>query len=144
MKKILLVLMAFFVISVGYASAYPTVVTGTVYDSSMNPVSGASVTVVCEHNGTNSTQYTSSIMDGTYIAQFYNSPTIECGYGDQVWVSAEYNSMTGTATGYTCDVESQCPIPVALVDVQIPEFGVVAAGLALIGAIAIFAIRRKN
>ncbi|MEM4710894.1 MAG: hypothetical protein QXL18_03040 [Candidatus Woesearchaeota archaeon] len=142
MKNILITILGL-VLLAGFVSAYPTVVTGTVYDSSSNPVVGASVTVVCEHSGVNSTQYTTSVVGGTYIAQFFNYPTVECDYGDQVWVTATYNDLTGSATGNACSEETNCPIPVALVDVTIPEFGVIAAGLALIGAIAIFAIRRK-
>ncbi|MEM4710893.1 MAG: carboxypeptidase-like regulatory domain-containing protein [Candidatus Woesearchaeota archaeon] len=134
MKAIAII--AMFFLMLGFVNAAPTtMVYGQVTDSSNNPVSGASVSVDCNGNILN----TVTDASGMYYV-FY--PALLCNVGDTAIVTVNYGDQTFTGTG-TVDYSKECRINVGVVNVQIPEFGVIAAGLALIGAIAIFAIRRK-
>lgn len=145
MNKLLIALLAVFVLAVGYASAYPALVSGVVYDSDgVTPIDGASVTVTCEHDGINTTGYTVSGVNGEYLYQFLNTPDLECDFGDAVFVNAEFEGMFGSNTGNACDSESQCPIPVAVVDVTIPEFGLLGAMIVMLAGVGIVAYKRKN
>ncbi|MEM4710898.1 MAG: myxococcus cysteine-rich repeat containing protein [Candidatus Woesearchaeota archaeon] len=69
--------------------------------------------------------------------------------GDGIVHSSEecddYNHNNGDGCSSTCTVEQgyYCEGSPSVCSQAIPEFGVIAAGLALIGAIAIFVIRRR-
>ena len=117
-------------------SLLPGAVTGTVYDQAHNNVSGATVTVICN----NVTESTTSNIDGDYYVTF--APGI-CYFNDPVTVNAVKGSASGSNEGNMCSGED-CEIPVALVDVTVPEFGVIAGAVALIGALGIFVYKRKN
>lgn len=117
-------------------SILPGAVAGTIYDGSHNNVSGATVTVTC--NGVN--ESTTSNVDGDYYVTF--APGV-CYFNDDVFVNAVKGSATGSNEGNMCSGED-CEIPVALIDVTVPEFSVMAGAVALIGALGIFVYRRKN
>ena len=142
MNKTILIIALFALAMVGFASAYPTVVTGTVYDSAMNPVSGASVHVECTHDLTNYVRDTLTIADGSYYVVYDNAVVTECDFDDLFTVSAEKNGQTGMAENKTCSA-NECFIPVGLADVQIPEFGLIGAMLVVLGGLGIVAYRRR-
>ncbi|GIU70294.1 MAG: hypothetical protein KatS3mg002_1530 [Candidatus Woesearchaeota archaeon] len=128
---------AMFLLMVGFVNAAPTtMVYGQVTDGNGNPMQGVPVTVTCNGNILNTTTDAS----GMYYV-FY--PSLQCDVLDTATVEVTIGDTTYTGEG-TVDFSKECRINIANVNLQIPEFGVVAAGLALIGAIAIFAIRRKN
>ena len=116
-----------------------TVITGTVTDADNNVVDGATVEVTCTHDAVDTVELTTSDVDGQYYVTF--SP-LDCDDGDSVSVVVTYGEMGGSNDGTVSYAD--CMVNVGIVDVQIPEFGVVAAGLALVGAIAGFAVMRKR
>jgi len=119
------------------SAATPAAVTGTVYGPGNTTISGATVTVTC--NSVTEPSVFSDI-DGSYYVIFNET---DCGYNTPVTVSAVKGSESGTNTGLTCANAEDCEIPVALVDVSIPEFGVIAGAFALLAGIGIVAYRRK-
>lgn len=121
------------------AAAPLTVITGTVTDGDNNKVDGATVEVTCTHGGEDTVELTTTDIDGQYYVTY--SP-LDCDDGDEVVVIVTYGDLTGGQEGTVSYAE--CMVNVAILDVQIPEFGVVAAGLALVGAIAGFAVMRKR
>jgi hypothetical protein len=145
MKNILYAMIAVLLLGVGLVSATvnpcdpdnPAYVTGTVYDQADNTVAGASVTVDC------STQTGETVTDlnGNYMICFdadvctYNTPLYAEASKDGVG-SGENNDET------MCD-EEECFVPIGIVDITIPEFGVIAGAFALVGALGIFMFRRK-
>lgn len=123
-----------------YVNAAPALVTGYVTYQNGTGVDAASVEITCEHNGINTTLSTSTYEDGSYYQEFEDT---ECSYNDMVWVNAEKSGNSGSNDGQTCE-RTDCFIPVALIDVTVPEFGIVAAGVAMIGALGIFVLKRKE
>lgn len=140
MNKMIYALMAFFVVGMVSVSAFicegPSAVTGQVFDNAANPVVGATVTVDCNGNILTDT----SGENGTYYVVY---SCAECNYLDNVNVQASKDDMSGSADGQMCDAQ-QCYFPLGIVDVKIPEFGVVAGLVAMIGAIGIVAYKRKD
>jgi hypothetical protein len=143
MKKILFALMALFVVAfIGMANAVGSAaVTGTVYYSDgTTAVDLATVTVSCTHNSAVTTLpdvYTN--VAGEYNAEF---DPANCGYTDAVQVHAVKDTMTGDGSGAMCNSETCTLLPVAIVDVTIPEFGLVGAMIVLLAGIGIVAYRR--
>jgi hypothetical protein len=132
------ILTTMFVLMVGFVSAFNTQVPGTVYDASSNPVNGASVDVTCN----SITKSTVTGSDGLYLVTFAKA---DCGFNTPVHVVASFDEQTGENNGLTCANVDICEgIPVALVDISIPEFSVIAGSVALVGALGIFIYRRKN
>ena len=123
-----------------------TVVGGTIYNGTLaNGVAGADVEVICHHGSDDYTALTTSGIGGKYSVAFQ---CFECSYNDLVTVNAWKDTLEGTEDG---EVDMQHNLPcgvtlnVGIVDVElaIPEFGVVAAGIAVVGALGIFLYRRK-
>jgi LPXTG-motif cell wall-anchored protein len=79
-------------------------------------------------------------VDGKYYAFI---PQLNCAVGDNVLVQAVKDDATGQNNG-SVGYDEQCRINTALINVQIPEFGVIAGGLALLGALGVVIYRRKN
>ena len=112
-----------------------TDVAGTV-TSNGSPVSGASVSVNC--NGNILTSGTTAA--GGYIVQF---PASECPDGSTAHVTASKGggsgSKSGTVNGLTADIN------LAIINVSIPEFGVIAGvSAAILGSGAFLAMRRRQ
>jgi hypothetical protein len=147
MKNILYALVAIFafilvataVHAVDLPATYPGTVTGTVTDNSASPVEGATVDVTCTHLGLNTTMIDTTLSDGSYFVVFDNQNL--CDFNDALFVQATKDSAVGTNTGNMCSSE-KCFIPVAIVDVTIPEFGLVGAMIVLLAGIGIVAYRR--
>jgi len=135
---ILLSVFALMILSVAAVSATPlTAVSGTITDQNNAVVAGATVTVTCD-GATPKT--VSSGADGKYYAFF---PAMDCGVDAPVTVHAQLGDAQGDNEG-TVTYSGTCKINMSLVNVQIPEFRVIAGGIALIGAIAGFAVLRKK
>lgn len=144
MKNILYAMIAMLLLGISLVSANgidcgtnPSAVTGTVYDQSHATVPEAHVTVQC--NGEEATADTNS--EGDYYVCFNAA---ECTYGDALYAEA---TKADVGSGYndteTMCAENVCFIPIGLVDITIPEFGLIAGAVALVGALGIFLYRRK-
>jgi hypothetical protein len=138
--KILLGILALVVFSASVSATSLTVVSGTITDNSNVNVADAAVTVTCTHGGVDTVKNVVSGVDGKYYAFI---PQLNCAVDDNVLVQAVKDDATGQNNGVV-SYNSQCKINTALIDVQIPEFGVIAGGLALLGALGVVIYRRKN
>jgi len=136
MNKLYIILAVFALALVGMVAATPAAVTGNIYDQNNANVAGATVDVTC---GTDSGS-TTSLSDGTYSVILDAS---KCQYEDAVSVTATLGDQHGSNTGTMCDA-NECPFPVGLVDVTIPEFGLVGAMIVVLAGVGIIAYRRKN
>ncbi|MEK7152650.1 MAG: hypothetical protein AAB834_01775 [Patescibacteria group bacterium] len=143
MKKLLLgVLVAVFV-SAGVASgsasatAPQTDITGVITENHV-AVAGANVTVLCNGN----TQMDTTDAFGSYLAVF---PIAQCPFGVTVKVTAEKDGKSGVATGTVQGITTK--LNLAIVNVAIPEYGLIgalAAGSAGIGMIALMRRRQQQ
>jgi len=138
--KILLGILALVVFSASVSATSLTVVSGTITDNSNVNVADAAVTVTCTHGSVDTVKDVVSGVDGKYYAFI---PQLNCAVDDNVLVQAVKDDATGQNNGVV-SYNSQCKINTALIDVQIPEFGVIAGGLALLGALGVVIYRRKN
>lgn len=138
-KKILTILVAV-VASVGFAStsvgATPatSVVTGVITDNSV-AVSGASVSVLC--NGNTETDTTNA--QGAYLVMY---PSADCVFGSTVKVTATKGGHSGVATGTVQGITTK--LNLAIVNVSIPEYGLIGAGLAGGLGIGLLAYSRRR
>jgi hypothetical protein len=134
-KSLALVLVAALLVAAPALASSLTVISGTVKDASSTPVSGATVAVTCNGN----LKTTTTGLDGKYYVTY---PQSKCKDGNTVSIHATKDDMSGDGTG---TVEGGvCIVNSGFVDVTIPEFGVVAASVAFVGAIAGFLILRKK
>jgi len=142
MKKALLGLFIAVFASVGIASgtagATPpqTDVTGVITANSV-AVAGASVTVLCNGN----TLMDTTDAHGSYLTVF---PIADCPFGETVKVTATKGGPSGVASGTVQGLTTK--LNLSIVNVSIPEYGLIGAifaGGAGIGAIA-FMRRRQN
>lgn len=154
--KILMAVMASILVLSSFVSATnqcgweSTIIDGTIYQAggnpNANPIANADVTVVCEHNGQNSTAYATSNAQGHYAADFGSN---ECDLGDNVTVSASHPSYgDGEEPGsvqYNYEFGCGCEVNVGVVDVPlIPEFGIILGGLTILGSLVAFFVIRRN
>lgn len=138
-----------FVTAIAEPPIYGTLVCGIVYwQDTLDPVAGATVTGECySSNGSiSSGDPVLTNTDGTYCAGMVwtGDPPIECLDGDTVVVTAEKDGASGTSSGIVHG-GMVGNLNIAVVNVWIPEFSTVTAGIALIGAGMgfIFLRRRK-
>lgn len=140
LKKILLSVTASVGISLlipasSFALAAQTNITGTVTNNG-NPVAAANVVVVCNSNSRSDDTDTS----GGYLVQF---TAAECPSGKNATVVATKDNKGGTNSKTVTAQTSK--LNVAIVNVALPEFGVVAGmGAAVIGGGAFMVIRKKQ
>lgn len=134
-KKLVGVLMAAVLVAAGaggtalHALSPETDVTGIVTDGG-NPVAGATVTVKC--GATTATDTTDA--SGTYLVSF---TAAQCPPGSTVTVTAQKGAKTGSKQGTIVGLTTK--LNIGLVNVSIPEYGLVGGILTLglgIGAIA--------
>jgi len=132
-------------ISIGaYATAPQTIVTGKVYiEGTTTPVKGADVTVTCHHGGQDIVKSSDPTSEHGYYAVFFDQET-ECDHGDTVDVYAEKEGVGSGSRSGTVDDDVLGDFDIAVICVSIPEFSAVAAGIALVGAIAGFIFLRKR
>jgi hypothetical protein len=139
MNKLILITMML-VLSVAAVNAYvPAYITGYVTDANKEPLIGANVTVTCE-NGM--PEYDVTDMNGEYAAIFLEDN--QCHVTNQVYVVATYNGMSGSGNGTVCFNPERCPIPIAIVDITIPEMTLLGAMVVLLAGIGVIAYRRKQ
>ena len=143
MKKVLfLMVLAFLVISAfSFVSAttLETIIGGRVFNANDNSsISGANVTAICGATTLN----TNTNNNGLYIVIFQKS---NCTNGNSLNVTATNSGLTGSKIGIVnataisyWDVELDFDIPL------IPEFGIIAGAIAVIGAVGIFFFVRKK
>jgi hypothetical protein len=123
MKKVLLGLFIAVFVSVGITSASvsaappETTVTGVVTENHI-AVSGATVTVVC--NGHTETDTTD--VYGTYLVHFVSA---DCPFGSTVKVTGQKDDNSGVASGTVRGVTTK--LNLAIVNVEIPEYGLIGA-----------------
>ena len=115
-----------------------TIVTGKIYGppDGTTPIGGANVKVTCN----NIVKTTASAGDGGYAVQY---SITECNEGSTVYVTAEKKgigsgSESGTVRNYGVSVN------IALVNVAIPEFGIIAGMITLLVSGIGFAIIRRR
>lgn len=140
MKRLLLSIMATVGIAVimpvsAFAEGGVTDVAGTVTKAG-NPVSGASVSVLC---GT-TTLTSGTTAAGGYIVQF---SAADCPDGSTAHVTAtkgaDSGSKNGTVNGLTASIN------LALINVSIPEYGLIGlTGATIIGGGAFLVMRRRQ
>jgi type 1 fimbria pilin len=124
-----------------------TVIAGKIYDSpnfeTANGVSGANVNVTC--NSINLT--TISKGDGTYSVTFFENQGNYCPNNDSVSVTAEKDGVgSGRGKGIVYNYTTIMPdLYIGVVNIAlVPEFGVIAGVITILGAVgAFFVIRRK-
>lgn len=123
-----------------------TIIAGKIYNSDFSQtVANASVTVTCEDAISHAivTDNVNSLSDGAYSVVFYGD---DCVFGDTLTVSAShpdygYNSLTGVihedALFGNWDL--------AIVNVPlVPEFGLIAGMVTILGAVGLFFFVRKK
>lgn len=139
MKKVLLGLAAVFV-SVGVlsasasATAPQTDITGVITENHV-AVENANVTVLCNGH----TQMDTTDAFGSYLAIF---PIADCPFGVTVKVTAEKNSKSGVATGTVQGITTK--LNLAIVNVAIPEYGIIGAMTAGGAGLAMIAYTRRR
>jgi hypothetical protein len=140
MKKVLVFLasvaaVVVFAPAAAFAAPAQTIVTGTVTNNG-HPVNNAKVTVVCNnHSRTNKTG-----ANGGYSVSF---PKKQCPDGTKVTVVAAKNKMGGVSNGTAAALTTQ--LNVAIVNVALPEFGIITGvGAMLAGAGMFMVMRRKH
>jgi len=140
MKKILLGLAALFVsigvVSTSAAAATPpqTDITGVITENHV-AIANADVTVLCDGH----TQMDTTDAFGSYLAVF---PIGECPFGVTVKVTAVKDGKSGVATGTVQGITTK--LNLAIVNVAIPEYGLVGAITAGGAGIAMIAYMRRR
>lgn len=144
MKKVFLVLIAaVFLVSAISAVSAGTIIAGKIYDSpnfeTAGPVAGANINVTCDSN----LQTAVSLSDGTYSVIF---PIAKCPLGTTVTVVAEKDGFSNSGTGVVNDYSTlMVDLYIGVVNIAlIPEFGLLIAGLTIVGAVGIFFIVRRK
>ena len=117
-----------------------TIVAGTIFNEDYTEtMEEANVIVSCVHDNVTSVETTLSALDGVYGVEFY---VAECDDGDTVSVYAEKGEMSGTETGIVHDFD--LTVNLAIINVTIPEFGLLIGAFTLVaGAGIFFLVRRK-
>ena len=118
------------------ASSSLTDVSGVINFNGVHVGKGVKVTVSC--NGHTVTGKTDK--SGTYLVQFKKS---QCKTKDTITVTATVNGITATSTA-KADKET-CRLNVAIINVSVPEYGLIGlTGAAITGSGAFFLIRRRQ
>jgi hypothetical protein len=139
-KKVLLSVAATLSVAVlipasSFALSPKTDVTGTVYYNG-HTVAGALVTVICDSN----VKHDTTDANGVYLVQY---SATACPEGATATVVATKGKKGGTSD--TVIKSTTDKLNVNLVNVDLPEFGVVAGfGAAVLGGAAFLVIRRKQ
>ena len=134
--------------SVYSVSATPvsTIVSGTIYqDSINNVVSDANVEVICEHDNLTYTLNAISESNGEYSVTYFGD---QCALNDYVTVNAQKDGLVGSQDGSITMTHQLIPgleLDVGVINVPlVPEFGVIAGLVALIGGLGVFFYVRND
>jgi hypothetical protein len=132
------------------AETVPTLVAGVIYEADhTTPISGALVEATCDSV---TLSQADSNADGSYSIDFSGTA---CSKGDTVYVTATADGgASGSNEGEVIEYSFNfvCPdeeclltkIDVAVVNVSIPEFGILAGSACIIGALAGFLVLRRK
>lgn len=143
MKQKIVALLAIVIASAGLVSASvnaappATNVTGVITESQV-AVAGATVTVLCRGN----TQTDTTDANGSYLVTYASG---DCPFGSTVKVTAQKDGKSGVASGTVQGITTK--LNLAIVNVSIPEYGLIAgilAGTAGIGLIVYSRRRQLN
>jgi len=121
-----------------------TLVAGRVFMGDSNqPVSGADVSIQCLHNGKTVTKDTTTTNKGIYLVIFRHGV---CDETDQVTVIASSGPLTGTQTGTVWAGRGLFKrFDISFVGVPlVPEFGLAAGMVTILGSLAAFFFVRRN
>jgi hypothetical protein len=116
------------------AAAAQTDVSGTVTNNGVG-VSGAKVTVVCDNNARHDTTDAS----GGYLVTY---PAKDCPAGSHVDVVATKKKSGGYDSGTANPIDTK--LNVALVNVSLPEMGLITGAAAVLGAGVTFLVVRRR
>jgi hypothetical protein len=111
-----------------------TVVSGTITGSD-GPIADQEVLITCTHESVDYPQSGTSKIDGSYSVVF---PNTECAPGDAVKLEALDKVVEGVVTN-----NCKCVVNMGILDLQVPEFGLIAGILALVGALGIIIYKRR-
>ena len=147
MKNLLaFMILGLFVISmIGVVSA-KTLVAGIVYNEDYSqPIEGASVNVKC-FNSSDTLQgegNTTTLSDGTYAIEFSEiGSSNNCVNGDKAVVTATKDAASGSNYGFVQDYGAT--VKLAIVNISIPEFGLVLGIITLVACVGIFFFVKKH
>jgi hypothetical protein len=140
MKKIYPILILGLVLFAGSVFAAQTLVIGQVKYND-NPVNEANIEVTCHHLEQTFTQETQTGQNGRYSVLY---PTRECDAGDTVEVTAEKKGISATGSAVV-NPNKIGMLNLAMINFNVPEFGWIAATVALLGSgIGFLVLRRKQ
>jgi hypothetical protein len=140
MKKLILGLFVAVFVSAGVATAGvqaadpQTDVTGVITENHV-AVAGANVTALC--NGHTQTDTTDAW--GSYLVIF---TTTECPFGSTVKITAEKDGKSGVTTGTVQGITTK--LNLAIVNVSIPEYGLIGTALAGGAGLGLMAYMRRR
>ncbi len=140
MKKALtFIMLGLFVISMVSATSAMTIVAGVVYDDEGIVVDGAEISVMCNLNEINAT----SLSDGSYAVEYLENL---CDTGDEVTVTATADEGYGVGSGVVMDkgLYPGVDINLSIINVVVPEFGLVIGLMTLLASAGIFFMVRKD
>jgi hypothetical protein len=117
------------------AAPATTDVSGVVTDNG-KPVAGAHVTVVCDNNA----KHTTTDGSGSYLVTY---PIAKCANNTKATAVATKGGLGGVNSGNVNQINTK--LNIAIVNVSLPEFGVIAGfAAAIIGGGAFLVIRRRQ
>lgn len=140
MRQKIVALVAVVIASAGLVSASVNAappasdVTGVITENQV-AVASASVTVLC--NGHTLTDTTDAY--GSYLVTF---PAEDCPFGSTVKVSAQKDSKSGVASGTVQGITTK--LNLAIVNVSIPEYGLIGAIFAAATGIGMITYMRRR
>lgn len=129
-------LLAFPVSSLAISNPSVTDVSGVVTNNSNgNPISGAKVTTVCDNTSLSDTTDST----GTYLVQY---SATDCPNGAKATVIAVDGNLGGTNSGTINALTAK--LNVGIINVSVPEFGLITGAAGLLVAGGAFAIIRQR
>lgn len=139
--KLLILFITLILLSGTALAATATSISGTIIDyATSEGAADATVTVNCEHNGINTTKIVQTDSNGEYYA-FY--PAIQCNVADKAYIYAEKDGVSNVGEGVIA-YDQTCQINTAFINVTIPEFGLAAGAVVLVGLVAGVTLLRKK
>lgn len=139
-QKVVLALLAVIVASTGVLSATAGAtppqsdVTGVITENQV-AVAGATVTVLCNGH----TEVDTTDAAGSYLVTY---PSQDCPFGTTVKVTAEKGDKSGVASGTVQGITTK--LNLAIVNVSIPEYGLIGGILAAGAGIGMIAYARRR
>jgi hypothetical protein len=139
----ILIVLGLMIFSIGMVSAVDisenVIVGGNIWNADGgSKIAGAQVIVECNDHEINTT----SSSEGEYGVEFNNSQGDICVVGDTVTVTA----ISGDSSGSNTDTVEDFKLTVNLViiDVMVPEFGVIIGMLTILSAVGVFFFVRRE